>query len=137
MRSDLDIMSLSKISNSEQCLHDAVCRLDLLASHAFELFRSYSNRTNDSSVARNELVVAARQTKSRCDQLLLNDPQVIRRPESRRSFIEISEKLESFAQLFAIYSAEASLPQDLFIELRTRVGNVQYFIIVRSNVDQQ
>ena len=121
-------MSFRKISNSEQYLHDAVCRLALVASHTFELFRSYSDRSNDSSVARNELVVAARQTKTRCDQLL-NDARVILRPEFRRSLIEISEKLEYFAQLFSIYSTEASLPQNIFIELRTRVGNVQSLLL--------
>ena len=117
--------SYSYRSNSEQCLHDAVCRLALVASYTFELFRSYSLRSNDSSLARNELFVAARQTKSGCDKLL-SDAQVILRPKSRQSLIVISEKLDYFAQFFAIYSAEASMPQDLFIELRTRVGNVQY-----------
>ena len=119
-------------------MHDAVCRLALVASHTFELFCRYSVCSNDSSVARNELVVAALQINMRCDQLL-SDARVTLLPEFRQNLLEISEKLEYFAYLFANYLTETSSPQDLFIELRTRVGNVQYFIIACSNVfvDQQ
>lgn len=115
--------SSSNNPNSEQSLQDAVGRLSLAASHTFELFRTYSIRSNDSAMARNEMVVAARQTMKRCDQLL-NDARITLRPEIRQILLEVSEKLEYFALLFETFSREAPMPQDFFIELRTRVGNV-------------
>ena len=116
-------MSSSINSNSKQSLQDEVQRLALAANHTFELFRTYSIRSTDCTVARNELTVAARQTKTRCDKLL-SEARVTLRPEIRQSLLEISVSLEHFALFFDSYSKDAPLPQELFIELCTHVGNV-------------
>ena len=117
-------MSSTINANWEQSLHDEVNRLVLAAFHTFHLFRTYSIRSSDSTVARNELKVAAHQTKTRCDKLLARVPF---RPELRLSLLAISEKLEFFSQFLDTYSKDVPLPQEEFIEFRTRVGNVQSF----------
>lgn len=117
------IMSSNTSPGATQSLHLAVGRFAVAANQAFELFRTYSNRSSDSSLDRNELCIAARQTKKRCDDLL-HDARLTLRGATQKQ-LDISEELERFANLFETYSRNEPLRLDIFLELRVRVGRVR------------
>ena len=125
IESDLEIMSSSINPKSEQSLQDVVQILSLVASDTFELFHMYSILPTDCPDTRNKLTVAARQTKTQCDKLLCDAPVTLQ-SEIRQSLLAISENLENFAQLFETFSKNASLPHELFIDLRAHFGNVKH-----------